>query len=477
MSVTRLGGTSRGPSWTTSLALAALLVAGSCDSSSRAPAEPTPRARARAEKSFEPLPRAKPPALESGLTLQNIRGCLYRERLDPSDYAGVYYGPVDLVSDQVETSRSLDFGVPDVELLEPREFDDAVVGNRVTIPVDEEVTTKMLAWALGITPQGFDVNFFLSGNDSGLIAGFYDPRHEDIVIEQKGKLDREYVVMAHEFTHAAADQAFGLPKKKIEPIVDDVSLGKSSLVEGDAVLSELRFLSRLSPPKAVRKAVSAQIGFTQKFLEDRRSKVPYLLIDTALFPYQWGLAFACTLFKKGGWRAINRAYSNPPTTSAQILFPERFLRRERPLESPPVDKPGPLWQLRDQGHIGAAHLKAMFEAPGDNETQSLNRSLSRAASWAGGYYKVWTVGTTEREYAVGLSLVEHEDYEGLLCSSMNRWYRTAFGDAEQELVADGTVHLEGTQQDAVLACRGRDVTMAFAPSLELAAAVLRTGEF
>lgn len=450
-----------------------LLFAAGCDASEPPQTKSAPKSSAPSPKDkLQPLPRAKPADVKSVLTSKNIRGCLYRERLDPSDYAGLYTGPEHLVSDQIETSREVDFVPPPVEMLEPKAFDRAVVGNGVNVPVDEAVTTKMLAWALGVTPQGFDVNFFFGGNDSGLIAGFYNPRDGNVVIEKKGKLDSEYIIMAHEFTHAAADQAFGLPRKKIEPMVDDVSLGSSSLVEGDASLAELRVLSRFSRPKAVGKAIDAQLGFKDKFLKDRTRGVPYMLIDTALFPYQWGLAFACSVFKKEGWKGINRAYSRPPTTSAQILFPDRFLRGEEARPTPPLGRPGPLWQVRDRGQIGAAHLKAMFEAPGDNESQALSKPLARAAAWAGGNYKVWTVGTADGKYAVGLSFVEHADHKGLLCSSLNRWYQTAFGDAEPKLVADGVVELEGTQQDAMLSCRGREITMAFAPTMDLVASTM-----
>ncbi|MDQ3954529.1 MAG: hypothetical protein M3285_03150 [Actinomycetota bacterium] len=450
-----------------------LLVGTGCDGSEPPQSKSPPKSSASSPKDkLKPPARVKPADVKSALTSKNLRGCLYRERLDPSDYAGVYTGPEDLVSDQVETSREVDFVPPPVELLEPKAFDDAVVGNGVNVPVDEAVTTKMLAWALGITPQGVNVNFFLGGNDSRLVAGFYNPNDGNVVIEKKGKLDSEYIVMAHEFTHAAADQAFGLPPKKIEPIVDDASLASSSLVEGDASLAELRVLSRFSPPKAVGKAVAAQLGFKDKFLKDRTGGVPYMLIDIALFPYQWGLAFTCSVFKKEGWKGINRAYSRPPTTSAQILFPDRFLRGEKAQPTPPLGRPGPLWQVRDRGQIGAAHLKAMFEAPGDNESQALSKPLARAAAWAGGNYKVWTVGTAEREYAVGLSFVEHAEHKGLLCSSLERWYQTAFGNAEPKLVADGVVELEGTQQDAMLSCQGRDITMTFAPTVELAASTM-----
>ena len=203
--------------------------------------------------------------------------------------------------------------------------------------------------------------------------------------------------------------------------------------------------------------------------------MPYLLIDNALFPYRWGLGFTCWVFKEKGWQGINRMYASPPTSSAQILFPERWLNGEEPRRTPRLVQPGSVWDARDQGQIGAAHLKALFEAPGDDEKQSLSRPLSRAASWAGGFYKVWTVGLTAREYAMGLSLVEHEDFDGLLCSSMRKWYQAAFPDARPELIDDGVLELDGRKQDAVLSCEGGTVMIGIGPYFKISRAIIGLG--
>ena len=424
---------------------------------------------------FQALPQARPPALESELTADNIKRCVHRERLDLESLSGVYSSPEDLVADQVETSRELEFERPAVELLDPEAFAGEVESREVQISEDDEVATKLIAWALGVTRPGLNVNHFLKGEGSGLVAGFYDPISGRTVIEKKGKLDTEYVVMAHEFTHAATDQAFGLPKPNLEPILDDISLAEASLVEGDAVLSALRVLSHLAPRKSVEKSIAAQIAFEDDFSKEREAGVPYLLIDTALFPYRWGLSFACRVFEEKGWQGINRMYSKPPTSSAQILFPERWVDGEEPRKTPRLVQPGSVWDARDQGQFGAAHLKALFEAPGDDEKQSLSRPLSRAASWAGGFYKVWTVGLATGEYALGLSLVEHEEFDGLLCSSMNKWYRAAFPDAEPDLVGDGVLEFAGHEHDAVLSCQGRNVMIGIGPFFKISRAIIGLG--
>ena len=56
--------------------------------------------------------------------------------------------------------------------------------------------------------------------------------------------------------------------------------------------------------------------------------VPPILTDELLFPYTEGLDFILALNKSGGWAKINAAFSDPPTTSEQILHPDKYLTGE-----------------------------------------------------------------------------------------------------------------------------------------------------
>lgn len=426
------------------------------------------------QQNFARPPRVSPPDLKPNLNARHINDCLYPQRIDPDSIAGVYYGPTDLIEDQVETSRSLELDLTsEIQMLEREEFAQAVeeIAAKPPRPA-QKATTRSLAWALGLTPIGLNVNEFLKGEGTGLLAGFYDPDTGRIVVEKKGELNVEYVVLAHELAHAAADQAFGIPKTKPGNIVDDGNLAVDSLIEGDATLVQLRTLSRLTRQKAVRKAIKETLKKEDEFKEDRSAGVPYLLMDNVLFPYQWGLAFACSVFKEKGWKGINQMYARPPTTTAQIMFPERYLHREQARTPSPLSKPPRGWNLRSNGEFGAAHLKGLFEAPGDLEGRALKGAVARTAAWAGGHFEAWTKKTNESRYVVGLSLVEHPDHRGLLCSSMNAWYRSAFGAAEPKLVADRTMEYDDAKQDAVISCAGRNVLVGIGPNAQLARSLL-----
>ena len=434
----------------------------------------SPVPAAQEQRPPEPPPRVRPPRIKPNLAAKNIEKCLYRRRVPPSALAGVYYGPTDLVADQVEESRQLEFDTPaDIQMLEGPQFArafDRLIGERDR---SEEFITRLLAWAFGYTPHLLDVHSFVGvEGGSGLIAGFYNHKDKSVVVKKKGELDAEYTVLAHEFAHAAVDQAFHPRTGGSGRLVDDSSLAMKALIEGEATLVEYRFLSRLSPPKRVKKAISDHVDYKGEFKVERENGVPYAIIEDLVFPYQWGLAFVCSVYKKRGWAGVNRLHKAPPTSTAEVIFPERYLKGDRPEDPPPLGKPPKPWRLYAKGTFGAFHLKSMFEAPGDVEKRALRRALGRAASWDGGNYKLWIADDSDDESVVGVSLVEHKRHQGLLCSSMNAWYKASFFDAKHELIADRTVAYSDEYQKAIIACSGRNVRIGIAPTQELAQAVV-----
>jgi hypothetical protein len=160
-------------------------------------------------------------------------------------------------------------------------------------------------------------------------------------------------VLAHEFAHAAVDQAFHPRNRGSGRLVDDSSLAIRALIEGEATLVEFRFLSRLSPLKRVKKAVRDHVDYRREFRGDRKNGVPYAIIEDLVFPYQWGLAFVCSVYKKRGWAGVNRLHKRPPLSTAEVIFPERYLKGNRPKAPPSLGKPPKPWKPYAKGTIGA----------------------------------------------------------------------------------------------------------------------------
>ena len=439
------------------------LLGASCVSSTLEPKADDPQPSPSSE-------RVEIPNVQDILQADKMQGCLYRKRTKPDPNAIASQGLLAWLTSQVESNRDLqlDLDLSDIELANGAEFQRMVEPRAQEAVKEQQRILKWLAWALGMSPHGIDVNAFVGGDESTLIAGFYNPKTGEVVVRSSEDVNaRAIPTFAHEFAHAAADQAFGLPTSKSRGVIDDARLASRSLVEGDASLVEFRFLSRFAPDKAMTKAIKSRLGLEDRFAKERRNGVPELLIDQFVFPYQWGLAFVCAVYRDGGWKAVNRMYRHPPESSAEIMFPERFLAGESPESTEPLGKLTKPWRLHAKGSIGAAHLKALFEAPANVAKRALRKPIERAAAWAGGRYELW-VSDEETIGSMGIALVEHEDQPGVLCASMRSWYEAAFPDARVSEFDEDTMTYAIEDQVALIRCVERDVRIGIAPNGDLA---------
>ena len=325
--------------------------------------------------------------------------------------------------------------------------------------------------ALGAIPPGLDLRAVRAEALGSQVVGFYVPATGEMVVRtaggQLGPLDK--VTLAHELEHALADQNLGLPiPLETKPGREDRDLAGLAVIEGDATLTMQRFVFTLpfddqlalADPDLAREA------------EAGLAELPYYLQQQLLFPYEDGLSFVCDLYAEGGWDAVNAAYAEPPTTSAQILFPDRYEAGEEAVDPPDPVGPGGGWTSERDHEFGAADLLWLFEAPGGQTARALDQPLQGAAAWAGGELHLWERGD---ESAVSVALVEREGAD-VLCMAVSKWYATTFQDAEAAGSAlQGGLRLDGARQDAVLTCTDDEVRLGIAPDLATASRLVTAG--
>lgn len=330
---------------------------------------------------------------------------------------------------------------------------------------DLEATKRALV-ILGAIPPDYD----LAAAIDALVktaAGVYDSRRKQILVGRIGRKRlnvAELEVLAHELEHALSDQRLGLPEGDASDQWGDTHLAGAALAEGSATLTELRFLAAQAGGSFLDLVLRAPAGDVFALPD-----LPFVLEQSFVFPYLEGVGFVCAVYAQGGWTAVNRAYDRPPRSSAEILFPGRYLRGERP-ERPraPARLPAPWKQSRFGGIFGAADLWWLFRAPGDEERRALDRPLARAGGWAGGRIDIWRRGP---DSAVAIVLVQRQGAPSL-CSSLVLWYARAFPAAR----ASGDpprVTFRGSRQSAIVACRGGVVRIGIAPSAALARRLVR----
>jgi hypothetical protein len=338
-------------------------------------------------------------------------------------------------------------------------------------PDAEAVADSALLSSLGAVPEGSDLKDLTATALSEQVAGFYDTETREIVVSgdpESGLDSFEELTLVHELEHALADQVLGLPIEEDFPPegAEDSVHAATALVEGDATLTMSLYLIEddfLGATAILGTDLGGREGFT---------RLPHYLQRGMIFPYVEGLGFVCGLYQNGGWAAVDDAYADAPTTTAQILFPERYAAGEDAIDPQNSHSPGPGWTRSDVQAFGAADLLFLFEAPGDKTAKALTDPLARARAWAGGEVQLWT-WRGGLDYATAILLVQREGEQGL-CDSVRDWYQAAFPHYQQVPVQPGERMATRVARDsASLRCPGNEVRLGIGLDLPTARRLVR----
>ncbi|MGI8685744.1 MAG: hypothetical protein ACR2MO_11780 [Acidimicrobiales bacterium] len=381
-------------------------------------------------------------------------------------------------ADPAEQLREIATGLQELRMLRFRHVPEPVyvtpdeMSRRVLAEVAASLSPEVAAdearglISLGALPAGADLHALTEQALGEQVAGYYDTETGELVVARQttsGGLDgQSRIVLAHELDHALTDQAIGLPADDGQPApgAEDAALARLALVEGDATLAMqlygLAYVPLLDQLSGLTGAISSQ---------DKLARLPYHVQQNLLFPYIGGLSLACALHDAGGWAAVDAAYKAPPASTAQVLFPERYLAGEAPVDPRDPSAPGGVWTALPRRAFGAAELQWLLEAPGGDTDDAVDHADQRAAGWAGGELQVWVDGDRT---ATGVALVQHAG-QPALCATMAAWYAAAFRGGKQVAKKAGeALAVDGARQDAVIHCAGADVRIGIAPDLATA---------
>jgi hypothetical protein len=187
--------------------------------------------------------------------------------------------------------------------------------------------------------------------------------------------DENKTVIAHELTHALADQNFDLyTLQKSIKHDDDRSLALSSLIEGEATLT--MFGAQMSDWRgdAISKVPAANLERTFGLLMSvmpmaggkTLREAPPILSESMIFPYFRGMVFCARQTNDGGWKALDAAYRKPPLSTEQILHPEKYLAHP---DAPMAVDLGTLtadetWKEVDRNVVGEMQLGILLKRHG-----------------------------------------------------------------------------------------------------------------
>lgn len=205
---------------------------------------------------------------------------------------------------------------------------------------DEIEAEEKFLQLLGLIPADLDLYSFMVDLLTEQIAGFYDPDSDTLYIADWIPPEQQEPVLAHELTHALQDQQIDLEDylRGGDEVGDDQLLARTAVIEGEGLLVMLEFAMRpfgrnvLEIPNLIEMNRSQ----TQVAMEAGEfpllRKAPAYIRESLLFPYTYGGAFLQTFVRERCWQEINALYQDLPTSTEQILHPERFLDRDDPLD-------------------------------------------------------------------------------------------------------------------------------------------------
>ncbi len=263
----------------------------------------------------------------------------------------------------------------------------------------DELSLKMF----GLVPQDFDLKKSTIDLLTEQAAAFYDYDEKKLFMLEDSSQAAETTTLAHELSHALADQHFDLEHfMEDSPADDDENLAHTAVVEGQASWLMIAYeLKQRDQKPAPTMEMLKSVGDSS---EDSMSDYPVLkgsplyIQQSLLFPYSEGTLFFDAVYRKIGKAAFSAVFTDPPADSGQIIHPERYFRHEK-ATTPEIPKATLKSEGKEisEGSVGEFdHRILIRQYLGEAKAKQLAPHLR------GGQFRVVTSGKTHKpvlEYA------------------------------------------------------------------------------
>ena len=237
------------------------------------------------------------------------------------------------------------------------------------------------------------------------IAGFYDPKQKELYIADWIADDLQKIVLVHEIDHALQDQNFDLVKF-ISPNKEngDEQLARQALVEGDGVALMIEWmLPAGSDPWADDKMVGMLGTMSALSGGAEFDKAPLLLKESLIFPYEKGLRFVATSRKTRPWSDIDAMFAAPPISTEQILHPEKYRAKEKPIPVKPAAIPSLKgWKRVWSNVLGEMTFSVLFRQHGVEQA----RAERAAEGWGGDRVQLYAPAGDDGKGVAQMVLIE-----------------------------------------------------------------------
>jgi len=205
----------------------------------------------------------------------------------------------------------------------------------------EELTLKKF----GLIPQDFD----LAKSEVDLLteqaAAFYDYDRKKLFITDTTDSESQAPVLAHELSHALADQNYNLGRFiKQGRKSDDGSTARLAVMEGQATWLMSEYLARQSGQSLRDSATLAAMMSNLAAGDTTGDKAngdfpvfdqePLYLRLSLVFPYTKGMSFQNAVLQRDPRQGFGEVFLHPPVSTQQILHPEKYFEHTQPTQPP-----------------------------------------------------------------------------------------------------------------------------------------------
>ncbi|MBN2045545.1 MAG: hypothetical protein JW757_11035 [Anaerolineales bacterium] len=294
------------------------------------------------------------------------------------------------------------------------------------------------------------LNFYADAN-----GGFYSPETEKIYLigsyfDGFGAL--EQYVYALVFAHAIQDNNFNLSNLGYFPECkqpQQTCQAMNALVKGEAALVNQLWLEQNPPQTGLQDILNYDPSPT---LFGPETPAPFFTQDAEFGP-AFGLDFVTYLYENGGWSAVNRAFTILPSTTEQIMHPEKYQQRE---EAGGIAYPnytsllGQEWELVEEDSLGEWYsylLLGYNDYPGAQVSDT--EAAIAASGWSVDRYQVFYNPEEQQTflsvYWIWDSAEEGNQFYSALEASLNG----RFGGAAEDLIDGGKCWSFGGERSCI----------------------------
>jgi hypothetical protein len=161
-------------------------------------------------------------------------------------------------------------------------------------------------------------------------AARYDAATGTLLVPSFLPLGVQRAALAHEIAHAVADQRFGLRRflglaPDSGPRLDgDTTRARLALVEGDAMLTALALADPRENFLGAHALGALAVQLRAASPDSSQRETPSWFVQLGQFTHVDGLLFVARVRAHHPFGAVDALWSDPPTSSEQVLHPEKY---------------------------------------------------------------------------------------------------------------------------------------------------------